>query len=287
MNFTEASLNNVHRHAHRAFVFIMLALLGFFSTFGCRQHRFATLSKKKPQSNPYLSHQFTQQHSKIGWIWPRGNQADGPIPYVPREGDIVFTSSISPKQTFEYLAIGRIGLPHHVLLVFKKSDGCLATLEVGAGGDRTVSVRSIPIRLNKHKDLYDGSTIAVRQIRRTLSSEESYKLTCFAESQVGKQFSKPISFLPIAIPGRPVSDSTNSQSSWYCSELIVQGLRTSGLFVGVGRPKAIVPEDLYLDRKYDLSHSWLLPQDWTPDQNPKHTRPLFDPEKRSSVLSKG
>lgn len=258
----------------------VVASITVISTVGCSTIQSISPRSGAPKTDVYASNQFTSELEQVGWLWPQEDGCYGPVPYVPREGDLIFTSSRSFKQTFVYLAFGHIGLPHHVMLVFKKSDGCMAALEVGSGGDRSVAIRALPKRLTKHKELYEGSTIAVRQIRRPLTAEESYQLTCFAEGQVGKPFSSRTSFLFVAMPGRVAPESSNGQPTWFCSELIAHALRECGLLVGSGRPRGFAPEDLYLDERYDLSHLWVIPQDWTCDTNPNHLRPVFDPDLR-------
>lgn len=253
---------------------VILGLCG-----GCSAVKQTLGKQKQAVVDPYATGNFLSDCTQIGWIWPRGTSSTGPVPYVPREGDLIFASSISPKRTLQYVFLAKIGLPHHVMMVVRKSDGRLGTFEVGSGGDRSVVIRPIYDRLFKHKELYDGSVLAVRQIRRPLSPEESYRLTCFAESQIGKPFSPPKQFIPIAIPGRPVGETCNGQETWFCSELVVQALRVSGLLVGVGKPKAIVPEDLYIDDRNDLSHLWTRPQDWSPTTKPTLRRPVFDPDR--------
>lgn len=238
----------------------------------------AGFRSKTPAPDPYEGGVFLPDLVQVGWV--RSGKAGGPVPYVPREGDIIMTSTKNLKQTLSYLLIGRVGLPHHVMVVVRKSDGTLATLEVGAGGERTVAIRPVCTRLHKHKQTYKGSVISVRQIRRALTPQESYALTCFAESQVGKPFSSKREFLPLTLPGRPVAPTNNNQPTWFCSELVVQSLRVAKLTVGIGRPKAILPEDLYHDEKYDLSALWTKPLDWTQSTNPTTLRPVFDPGRK-------
>lgn len=252
-----------------------LALIGLvWLTPGC-----AALGNKKAPVDPYISNCYSTEGSQVGWLWHRHECCAEAMPYVPREGDLIFTSSIAAKQTLTYF-MARTGLPHHVLLVFKRSDGTLAALEVGCGGDRSVAVRAIPLRLNKHKEIYFGSTIAIRQIKRPLTSCESNQLTCFAETQVGKPFSSWLSFTTLIIPGRPSAHSDNSQAQWFCSELVVQALNTAGLIVGANKPRSLAPADLYHDDRCDLSYLWCQPRDWTATtKEADHLRPVFDPDK--------
>lgn len=221
-------------------------------------------------------------HCQVGWIWPNSDSphCGSPVPYQPQEGDLIFSSSIRPYQTISYLLVARVGLPHHVMLVVRKRDGELGVLEVGSGESTDVCIRPMDTRLNRLKSRTCGCAIAVRRIRRSLSGQESVRLTEFAEMQVGKQFTAFRDLLTVALPTRPVTDTKNHQPTWFCSELVMQALGESQLIHHLSKPKQYTPEDLYHDRRCDLSGLWMPPKDWTPCPEETHVRPAFDPGPR-------
>ena len=241
---------------------------------GCAHHRQGPVVDSYPQTG------YQPDGTAIGWLWPEGKEQAGPVPYVPREGDIIFTSSISLRMTSAYVLLGRVGLPHHVLMVVRRGDGQLVAFEVGAGADKQVKFRPLCPRLAKHKSMYPGSVVAVRQIKRPLSAEESARLTCFAESQLGKAFFEPREFVPYLLPGRPAPPTRLAQTTWCCSELVAQALQSAGLMVGGPNPRDLSPEDLYHDDTCNLSPLWNAPLDWTPQPTPTVKRPLFDPGRK-------
>ncbi len=234
---------------------------------------------RREKPDIYANGCYRAEFEPAGWVWPSQNANLGPTVYIPREGDLVFTSSKSAAQTLYYRLFPRVGFPHHPALVVRRASGNLATLEVGSGGDRSVALRPIYDRLNTHKETFEASVIAIRRIKEPLTDLQSYRLTCFAEAQLGKAYVSQRELLPLVLPARPVGDTFNSQETWYCSELVVQALRDSGVLVGVGKPKAFMPEDLFVDDKYDLSNRWTAPLDWTPTTEPTKAQPRWYPSR--------
>lgn len=249
-------------------ILLLPTTLVVLALFGCAQ------TQQKDQ-DPYQPEVFCSEFSQIGWIWPVGNAE--PVPYVPREGDILFSSTSNPRQSLAYKWIGGIGLPHHMFMIIRNSSGQLCTFEVGAGGDKTVAIRPVYTRLHKHKELYDGSVIAIRQIKRSLTANESTELTQFAEAQVGKKFSTASELLKLALPRRPAEQSNLEQKTWFCSEIVVYALEHIGLIRCLDNAGKIVPEDFYYDKKFDIGSLWTQTVEWTPDAAPTKYRPKLDP----------
>ena len=248
-----------------------------------RLGQYALRNGQAPQGNQQVhktqnqsEEEFLPDGCQIGWIWPDSRESPGPIPYVPREGDILTASSIVFWQTAAYVGLARSGLPHHVMMVIRKSDGNLGIFEVGAGEDTRVVIRPIKSRLEMGKKL-KGGVIAVRQIKRDLTPEESLALTCFAEAQLGKKFTNKLGFFPLVLPNRPVGPSCDNQSRWFCSELVLQALRQAKLICANDRPRKYLPADVFDDDRYDWSALWTDSMDWTIDTTPTMRRPLFDP----------
>ena len=225
---------------------------------------------------------FLPEFAQVGWLWTDGQKE--PVPYVPREGDIIFASSIARAQTILYRTIGGIGLPHHMIVVVKNNQGQLGTFEVGAGSDKRAVIRPIFARLKEHKVSYPGSTIAVRQIKRALTCDESRRLTCFAESQVGKPFTKLRDLTKLGLTGRALETSGLHTEQWFCSQLATHALVECGLVKGISDPGKIVPEDVYHDTEYDFSGLWTKPTDWTYVLEPTTVKPLRDPSREPTKL---
>ena len=238
--------------------------------------------KAKKKKDPFVDAPFTPEYSQIGWLWTGQNEL--PVPYVPREGDIILSSTIAPTQTILYKLIGNIGLPHHTMLVVKNSKGELGVFEVGAGSNKSVVIRPIELRLKKHKKDYKGSVITVRQIKRALTADESRKLTCFAESQLGKEFYKFRELSRLGRQGEPAERTSSSTDSWFCSQLVVHALAEIGLVKCLEDAGALVPEDIYHDTEYNFSGLWTKPTDWTYDQEATKVKPLRDPSRDEPKL---
>ena len=250
-------------------IFLASILLGSLLIAGCAQ--FKAAAKK----DPYEGATFLPEYTQIGWLWTDGDKE--PIPYVPREGDILFTSTIARTQTFLYRVIGHIGLPHHMMIVVKNSAGQLGIFEVGAGTDKKATIRPVRGRLKRHKEIYNGSVVDIRQIKRALTPEESQRLTCFAESQVGKSFSSFRDISKLGHPDRPIKTNGSDTETWFCSQLVIHAVTDCGLIRCLKNAGQLVPEDAYHDDEYDFSGLWTRPHDWTYEPEPTTLRPLRDP----------
>ena len=237
----------------------------------------AALHAEKDE-DPFADATFLPEYTQIGWLWT--DEQKEPVPYLPREGDIIFASSIARSQTFLYRTVARIGLPHHMMIVIKNSSGQLATFEVGAAPDDSVVIRPVCARLKFHKEEYPGATVYVRQIKRDLTCEESQRLTSFAESQLGKPFSKPRDLIKLGLPNRPLKTNGRCTKYWFCSQLAVQSLVESGIIKCVDNAGKFVPEDAYLDTEYDFSGLWTKPTEWTFGLEPTKVKPLRHPTRK-------
>jgi hypothetical protein len=193
-----------------------------------------------------------------GWMWPEGR---GPVPYEPREGDIVLLTSKAPFQTSLYF-LARSGHPVHSGVVVKRYDGRLAFLEVGGGGDWRVTLKPLYPRLAKHMEDYEKPVIWIRRIKRELKPHESLRLTHFANSQLYKRFSTDARLAAFVLPLRPGPPTTLDQEQWFCSELLIAALQYTHLVDEEVRPGGITPHDLYYDTRIDLRYLWGLPYEW-------------------------
>jgi hypothetical protein len=200
-----------------------------------------------------------------GWLWPGcpGGACDRTEPYVPHEGDVVLITSVKLRMTLSY-ALARSGHPFHAGLIVRRCDGSLAILE--SGGDvRFTTLRPVLDRFVNHKLSHTGSTIWVRRIQRPLTPAESARLTCFAESQVGKPFAAPAQLAALAFPRLAERTADPTHSTWYCSEVVVGGLVASGLIPPGSVPGVVLPRDIYFDSGPSLRCGWGPPARWSFD----------------------
>jgi len=214
----------------------------------------------------------------VGWIWHRESVRQAPTPYVPQEGDLLFFSARAPLQTAGYVLIGS-GHPLHCGVVLRQSDGELGILESGGGDDMRVIIRPVDWRLLQYNREFKGSVIWVRPIRRRLDADESFRLTQFAESQIGKPFVSNLRFALFALPGRPLPPTRTDQSKWFCSEIVAATLREAGILAPGTRTSALVPTDLFEDKTLDLSDQWQSPHEWTAGPELPEKRPWLAPKR--------
>jgi hypothetical protein len=214
----------------------------------------------------------------LGWVWDIDAVSQGPAPYQPREGDILLLSAKAPVQTLGYLLV-RTSHPLHSGLVVRRIDGTLAVLESGGNREDT-TLLPLDWRLAQHKCRYPTSVIWVRRIHRELAPCESDRLTWFAEKQQGKPFVSDLRFVPMVIPGRPARQSYADQEKWFCSEIVLEALRSAGVFATDLSSGSTVPTDLFYDRRIDLGELWTPPLEWSPRQQLPTRRPLLAPRPR-------
>jgi len=197
------------------------------------------------------------------------NMTDTPMRaarYSPQPGDILLFDDHNPVTAKIYRWFGTGG-PLHAGIVFRKSDGSMATLEAGTNAVMKVFNFDLEPRLHG----FDG-TILVRRLSKPLSDEQSRRLTDFAQAQEGKPYAigrvilhmmplRPRMTLLTPIFGRTVLD----RDRWICSELVVASLASVGVLDGDVYPaNAIVPRDLCYDERFDLSHAFERPALWYP-----------------------
>lgn len=197
----------------------------------------------------------------FGWLWSDPSPCGEPVSYLPREGDLVLMTSRSPAYSLLY-ALGGAKHPLHMGMVVRRSCGELAILESGGSEDKRVTLLPVESRFCQYLgDSRDG-LIWIRPVRGELCPCQSQALTCFAESQLGKEFATVRSAM-FVMPGDPKLETTPDQEKWFCSELVIEGLKQAGLVRGLPRPAAILPEDVYHNRNVDLDFYWLPAVQWT------------------------
>lgn len=183
--------------------------------------------------------------------------------YIPQAGDLIFTSHTAPLRTMAYWTF-RTGHPLHCGIVVRSSEGKLLLFETGGGDSKTTTLSPIDERFAEDLEKRRNARISIRPIRTPLSDEESARLTTFAEAELGKRLQPNYKYLRLFIPGRPAKASNNDHAEWFCSELVVQGLREAGAFETRLPAGSIVPADLYYDRRVNLADRWAKPSAWSP-----------------------
>ena len=184
------------------------------------------------------------------------------IPYVPREGDLVFYDDRNLLWTLLFAYAGT-GAPLHMGMVVKKTAGTLAVLE--AGPDDTIWVRLLDLekRLPQFQRDFDGP-ITIRRCKKELTADESKALTKFAQAQDGKRYAIGRLLLQGTMfrsrgPVRELffGGTYLDRDSWICSELSV----AAGTVVKLFDPKSVYanvayPRDLVDNARHDLSATW-------------------------------
>ncbi len=209
-----------------------------------------------------------------GWLWT-DPECGHSHPYTPREGDLVMMTSRSCSYTFAYTISGA-GHPLHIGMVVRNACGELRLLESGMLEGKRVTMRPVISRICEYlADSKDG-LIWIRQTCEPLSEHQSQALTAFAESQCGKEFAQ-IRASMFILPFDAKLTTTPNQERWFCSELVVQALKQMGMVCPNVRPANILPDDIYHNRRVDLSPYYLASQQWTPKQCIPSERPLLAP----------
>ncbi len=204
------------------------------------------------------------------------------VPYVPREGDLIFYDERNPIWDVLFAQAGS-GPPTHMGIIVKKADGRLGLLEAGPDDGPWVEgihllpryrlqVELLPIgpRLRKFQHDFNG-VVTVRRCKVTLSAERSRALTAFAKAQVGKPYAV-LRFLIQGTPLRPngplepvLGKTQLDRSSWICAELAVAAGTVAGLFDPERvKSNATYPRDLVDNRRHDLAGVWEDASEWRP-----------------------
>ncbi len=210
-----------------------------------------------------------EESKTVGFVAPAETKGEkkAPLPYQPREGDLIFFDDHNPIWTALFLWAGT-GPPLHIGIVVKKEDGKLAILEAGPDDTIWVKIQDIGPRLPKFLEDYQG-TITIRRCKQVLSAEKSAALTKYALAQDGKRYA----ILRLLIQGTkfryrgPIRElflakTDLDQSSWICSELVVAAGTVAGLFSNNVKSNVTYPLDLVNDRRHNLSRTWHPAEIW-------------------------
>lgn len=212
----------------------------------------------------------TPEQSPAGYLTRQIKGADKTvrkevIPYVPREGDLIFydDKSIFWNILFAYAGSGP---PLHMGIVVKGADGKFQVLE--AGPDDTLKVYLL--ELNSRLKDFKGA-VTIRRCKTKLSEEKSAALTKFAKEQEGK----PYAVIRLLLQGTsfrsrgPVREMFLAGTyldrwSWICSELSVAAGTVVGLFdPAVVRANVTYPRDIVDNQRFNLSKHWHDGETWS------------------------
>jgi len=189
------------------------------------------------------------------------------IPYVPREGDLIFFDDHNPVWTALFVWAGT-GPPLHMGIVVKKLDGSLAVLEAGPDDTIWCTLQDLSKRLDQFDRDYHG-TITIRRCKKVLPREKSRALTRFAYMQDGK----PYAVARLLLQGTrfrsrgPVREwflgtTQLDRWSWICSELAVAAGTVADLFPTSVKANVTYPKDLADNVRHDLSNTWRDAATW-------------------------
>jgi hypothetical protein len=200
----------------------------------------------------------------------RKDAEPGAIPYLPREGDLVFYDDRSPVW-LPLFALAGTGPPLHMGMVVRKADGKLAVLEAGPDDTLWVALLDLGPRLKQFHDAFPDGTIMIRRCKTALSRDRSAALTKFAEAQKGKRYavlrllSQGTKFRVRGPLEQLLGGTELDRSSWTCAELAV----AAGTVVELFDPRTVkanvtYPRDLVDNRRHDLSAAWQDAARWQP-----------------------
>jgi hypothetical protein len=185
--------------------------------------------------------------------------------YIPREGDLLFFDNHSTFMTRVYKLVGTDG-PRHAAIVYRRTDGSLASLEAGANWALKVEAIDVDKRLHD----YDG-TILVRRLKQPLTAEQSKKLTEFCTAQEGKSYAvgrialQLTPFRPRGLLNPVFGKTALDRDRWICSELVASAATAAEILSAkLVHANALFPRDLCYDDTVDLTPHYELPALWYP-----------------------
>jgi hypothetical protein len=204
------------------------------------------------------------------------NLLRGPaVRYVPQPGDIVLATD---KNVFWKIThdLALAGEPHSSMVVVRRHDGTLATLEAGPNDTFFCDVLDMLPHLQEYTC---KGPVWVRKRCTPLTCEQSACLTEFAMAAKGKRFALGrlgLQLTPFRTRGpvrtEYVGHPHGLRSSFFCSELVTEALVAAGVLdAAIARPSATYPHELffdkslnrYLNQNFSLAGCWEPPARWT------------------------
>jgi hypothetical protein len=200
-------------------------------------------------------------------------------PYEPQPGDVMFSVSKYLIYRLGHRASGA-GEPSHSSIAFRRGDGSLALLEAGPFDVAVIHSMDLVSHLSAYYQR-DRQNVWLRTRAMPLTSEQSCRLTEFAEAQEDKRFARlrlyaQVTPLRSRGPLRTyfVGGSHGpDRRSYYCAELVVESMVYAGLIDAAdARPCATYPHDFFFDESknpflnahFKLAPCWNPPARWRP-----------------------
>jgi hypothetical protein len=214
-----------------------------------------------------------------------------PEPYLPQPGDIFLATG---REWWAKLGhrMAHTAAPQHSGIVVARPDGQFVLLEAGPHNTLHCAMVDVVSQLHSYAVL---ERVWIRRRRVALTSEQSARLTAFAQSAEGKPFAL-LRMLAQVTPFRSrgpwlacgLGGPHGQRFSYFCGELVAEACVAAGLLDPVTtRPAAMYPRDLFfgrsncpfIDQHLDMSE-WYPPARWTlcPGTEPwlGHSRPWLD-----------
>jgi len=214
--------------------------------------------------------------ANFGHLWPITSGDPKQIarheatPWEMKEGDLVFYAA--KDRVFRVLyRMAWSREPYHVSIVFRTSSGELRLLEAGPKGHKGVVLLDPAKRFRDHQLQTEDGVLWVRRLRTPLTSEQSARLTQFAEAQNGKDFALVRLGFQVTIfkertpvVRRLIPDANDDQRNWFCSELVTEAMRSIGVISCNARAgNAIMPHHLWDNDPIDLRCQYENALRWT------------------------
>lgn len=202
----------------------------------------------------------------VGTLWGSG------IPYHPREGDLVFTSTNAPGFRLMF-ALARSGHPHHVGIVARDRHGELCVYESGGednAGEYHYVIKANPIaaRLPSFIQRQPHRRIWVRRRTMPLTPEQTLCLRQFLQAREGLRFTHWLRMGLVGLPFRPAPPTRLDQERWFCAELATQAILLCDLCPPFCLcPQKTTPRDLFRD-ELNLGWGWHPAETWSPTSAP-------------------
>jgi hypothetical protein len=191
-------------------------------------------------------------------------------PYGPQPGDLIFFTYAMPYDDC-LCWLGLPPIPEHCAIVIAKADGSPALLECAPEWCSVTWPFTCILDPYKRFQEYNGK-IHVRRLKCPLTEEQSAALTAFALEQKGKPLAvcRWVTFMTLVRPHGPHSKwfgkTDLERHAWFCSELTVAAAVAAGLLDPQAyQANVVLPHDLFDDKVYDLSGTWLPAVPWSPN----------------------
>jgi hypothetical protein len=195
-------------------------------------------------------------------------------PYIPQPGDIFLATGREFWAKLGHWMAGT-GAPQHSGIVVARPNGRLVLLEAGPHNTLHCGSEEVISQLQSYAVM---ERVWIRQRKVPLTSEQSARLTAFAQATQAKRFALLRMFAqvtPLRCRGPLLAQGFGGPHgerwSYFCSELVAEACVAAGLLDPLTtRPEAMYPRDLFFGHSncafikdhLDMSQ-WHPPARWT------------------------